>query len=109
MVGVIGWIIVLLQAGEVSHFLSGSVVDTLPWYPWYGCALEGQVLCWVSLPSWAELGVAPDLLLGNLHPHLPFQWQAGASSERAPASQQGDGGGAGIGNAVFGFAQEARG
>ena len=56
MVGVIGWIIVLLQAGEVSHFLSCSVVDTLPWYPWYGCALEGQVLCWVSLPSWVELG-----------------------------------------------------
>ena len=83
MVGVIGWIIVLLQPGEVSHFLSCSVVDTLPWYPWYGCALEGQVLCWVSLPSWVELGdgVAPDLLLGNLHPHLPFQWQAGVSSE----------------------------
>ena len=73
------------------------------------CALGGQVLCWVSLPSWVELRVAPDLLLGNLHPHLPFQWQAGVSSKRAPASQQGDGGGAGIGNAVFGFAQEARG
>ena len=47
------------------------------------CALGGQVLCWVSLPSWVELGdgVAPDLLLGNLYPHFPIQWQAGASSE----------------------------
>ena len=56
MVGVIGWIIVLLQAGEVSHFLSGSVVDT-----YIVLAIFGGVCIWragAMLGEFAKLGGA---------------------------------------------------